>query len=196
MVEGLVQKLEYLFSHHSYLGVVFSFFGGLLSSLSPCVYPFIPITLGIIGVYTISSKSKSFFISFIFVLGIATFYTSLGVVSASLGIFLGKLIVNPLSYTILGIFLLFFAVYSWNLVKFPTFNFSFNLKRVAPFFCIYSRNSKWDRYYSLCLSCSRNHLRDNFFKEEYSLRSSKSFLLFSRLWSYSFGIRYVWFFDF
>ncbi|MCD6227938.1 MAG: hypothetical protein J7K17_00460 [Candidatus Omnitrophica bacterium] len=30
----------------------------MLSSLSPCAYPLIPITLGIIGVYTISSKSK------------------------------------------------------------------------------------------------------------------------------------------
>ncbi|MCD6583883.1 MAG: hypothetical protein J7K71_04290 [Candidatus Omnitrophica bacterium] len=64
-----------------------SFFGGALNSLSPCVYPLIPITLGIIGVYALFSKSKGFFISFIFVLGIATFYTCLGVVSASLGVF-------------------------------------------------------------------------------------------------------------
>lgn len=116
-------------------GSIWSFFAsfcaGLIASISPCIYPLIPITLGIIGAYSIHSHRKGFFMSFIFVLGIATIYTLLGVISASLGLFLGSLMVNPISYGVIGLFLLFLGLSLWGVfhIHFHTLTLHLTKKR-------------------------------------------------------------------
>lgn len=55
------------------------FAGGVAVSLTPCVYPMIPITLGIIGARSAGQRPLIGFLrSLIFVLGIAAVYTALG----------------------------------------------------------------------------------------------------------------------
>jgi thiol:disulfide interchange protein DsbD len=55
------------------------FAGGVAVSLTPCVYPMIPITLGIIGARSAGQKPIIGFLrSSVFVLGIAAVYTALG----------------------------------------------------------------------------------------------------------------------
>ncbi len=65
-----------------FLAVVFGF--GLLMSLSPCIYPMIPITLAVIGA---SGQDKGplqgLFKSFTYVLGMAFVYAILGALSAT-----------------------------------------------------------------------------------------------------------------
>ena len=69
-------------------GLLWSFlaaFGfGLLASLSPCVYPMIPITMAIIGAKG-SGKARGFALSLTLVLGMAVTYTTLGVLAARAG---------------------------------------------------------------------------------------------------------------
>jgi len=57
---------------------------GLAASLTPCVYPMIPITMAIVGAKG-SGKAKGFALSLSLVAGIAVTYTSLGVLAAKLG---------------------------------------------------------------------------------------------------------------
>jgi len=62
------------------------FVGGIAISLTPCVYPMIPITLSIIGARSAESKPiVGFMRSLVFVLGIASIYTVLGLVVALSG---------------------------------------------------------------------------------------------------------------
>ncbi len=69
------------------------FFGGMLVSLTPCVYPMIPITLSIIGARSAESKPiVGFTRSLVFVLGIATIYTVLGLIVALSGGTIGFLL--------------------------------------------------------------------------------------------------------
>lgn len=69
------------------------FFGGMLVSLTPCVYPMIPITLSIIGARSATSRPiVGFTRSFVFVLGIASIYTVLGLVVALSGGTVGGLL--------------------------------------------------------------------------------------------------------
>lgn len=101
-------SLEKIFNSSPLLGLGASFLAGVLVSFSPCIMPLIPITLGIVGATTASSRLKAFSVSLIFVLGIATAYTILGVIASFFGIFLGKIFDNIFAYSILGmIFLLF-----------------------------------------------------------------------------------------
>jgi thiol:disulfide interchange protein DsbD len=68
---------------------------GFLTSLTPCIYPMIPITLAILGTRTQGqSRLKSFSLSFVYVLGIAITYAILGVIAASTGSLFGSALSN------------------------------------------------------------------------------------------------------
>ncbi len=73
------------------------FFAGVVTSLTPCIFPMIPITLAILGTTDHShSKRRAFTISAFYVLGIATTYSILGVVAAKTGSLFGAFLGSPL----------------------------------------------------------------------------------------------------
>ncbi|MDP6598215.1 MAG: cytochrome c biogenesis protein CcdA [Candidatus Poribacteria bacterium] len=76
---------------------LFVFVGGILTSLTPCVYPLIPITVSVFGAGKGASRSKSFFLSVTYVLGMAVMYSILGVVVASTGALFGTIMINPVA---------------------------------------------------------------------------------------------------
>jgi thiol:disulfide interchange protein DsbD len=76
--------------------LVVAYLGGVLASLTPCVYPMIPITAGVIGHANIGgSKLRGFFLSLTYVLGMALTYAALGVFAASTGRFFGMVNLDP-----------------------------------------------------------------------------------------------------
>ncbi|MAE74579.1 MAG: hypothetical protein CL675_10825 [Bdellovibrionaceae bacterium] len=84
------------------------FLAGILTSLTPCVFPMIPITLAILGAKNHGrSTVQSFTISLAYVVGIATTYSTLGMIVASTGTLFGAFLGHPLAIAaISGIFLL------------------------------------------------------------------------------------------
>lgn len=87
---------------------VFVFIFGFLTSLTPCVFPMIPITIAVLGKEAhVRSKSQNFLVSVIYVLGIATTYSALGVVAASTGALFGSFMTHPI---VLSIVCLVFVV--------------------------------------------------------------------------------------
>jgi thiol:disulfide interchange protein DsbD len=73
------------------------FFAGFLTSLTPCIFPMIPITLAILGATDHShSRRRAFTLSVFYVLGIATTYSSLGVMAAKTGSLFGAVLGSPL----------------------------------------------------------------------------------------------------
>lgn len=75
---------------------VLVFLAGFLTSLTPCVYPVIPIIMGFIGTRSGKSKLKGFYLSLFFVLGLAIVYTILGVIAATTGSMIGVSFQNPI----------------------------------------------------------------------------------------------------
>ncbi|MDF1565549.1 MAG: cytochrome c biogenesis protein CcdA [Deltaproteobacteria bacterium] len=75
------------------LGVVF--LGGVLTSLTPCVYPLIPITVAVFGAKSASSRMKGALLSSVYVLGMAVMYASLGLLAALTGKVFGSVMSNP-----------------------------------------------------------------------------------------------------
>lgn len=72
------------------------FLGGIASSLTPCVYPLIPITLAVLGATKSTSRVEAFLLSCAYVLGIVLTYTTLGLTSALTGSLFGSYLGNPL----------------------------------------------------------------------------------------------------
>lgn len=94
-------------------GLLLTLFGifcsGMLISLTPCVYPMIPITLSIIGARSAESRPiVGFTRSLVFVLGIATIYTVLGMIVALSGGTVGFLLQSK--GFLLGLSLLFIVL--------------------------------------------------------------------------------------
>jgi len=78
------------------------FLAGFLTSLTPCVYPVIPIIMGFIGTRSGKSKLKGFYLSLFFVLGLAIVYTILGVIAATTGSMIGVSFQNPIVVVVIA----------------------------------------------------------------------------------------------
>ena len=78
-----------------WLAFLLVFAGGILTSLTPCVYPLIPITVSVFGANESAGLFKSFLLSVVYVIGIVVTYAILGVAVASTGAVFGQIMANP-----------------------------------------------------------------------------------------------------
>jgi thiol:disulfide interchange protein DsbD len=84
------------------------FLAGIATSLTPCVYPMIAITVSIFGARQSTSRGEAALLSTSFVLGIAALFTPLGLFAATTGGVFGALLANPI--VLIGLALLFLAL--------------------------------------------------------------------------------------
>jgi thiol:disulfide interchange protein DsbD len=84
------------------------FTAGLATSLTPCVYPMIAITVSIFGARATQSRGEAALLSSMFVLGIAALFTPLGLFAATTGGVFGAALANP--FVLIGLALLFVAL--------------------------------------------------------------------------------------
>ena len=75
--------------------VLFALTAGLLTALTPCVYPMIPITISIFGAKTGVSRGRALGLATFYVAGIAFMFGTLGTVFALLGKAFGTFLANP-----------------------------------------------------------------------------------------------------
>jgi thiol:disulfide interchange protein DsbD len=87
---------------------LFALTAGLLTALTPCVYPMIPITVSIFGAKTGTSRPRAFVLATFYVAGIATMFGSLGTAFALLGRAFGTFLANP--WVVVPLCLLFAAM--------------------------------------------------------------------------------------
>lgn len=68
--------------------------GGVLTSLTPCVYPLVPITVGVIGARQAGSRARAIALTTTYVLGMAIMFSGLGWAAASSGKAFGTVLAN------------------------------------------------------------------------------------------------------
>ena len=77
------------------------FIGGLLTSLTPCIYPMIPITVALVGQESLGPKAsrwRPLLLTLSYVFGLATVYAILGVIAGMSGSIFGSISSNPWLY--------------------------------------------------------------------------------------------------
>ncbi len=84
------------------------FGAGLVTSLTPCIYPMIPITAGVLGGAGAvgRSRGRTVAMSLVYALGLATVYASLGLIAGLTGTLFGTISSNPWAYFAMGNLLL------------------------------------------------------------------------------------------
>ena len=85
------------------------FVGGILTSLTPCVYPLIPITVSVFGARQSEHRARSVALSATYVGGIAAMYSALGLFAALSGKAFGTVLSSPAVVVLLAVFLLVLA---------------------------------------------------------------------------------------
>ncbi|MDH5233484.1 MAG: sulfite exporter TauE/SafE family protein [Gemmatimonadota bacterium] len=78
------------------------FLAGVLTSLTPCIYPMIPITAAIVGGQTVGTETpprwRTVALTLAYVLGLATVYSILGLIAGLTGTLFGSISTNPWLY--------------------------------------------------------------------------------------------------
>ena len=91
-----------LLSGNPLLALPALFLGGVLTSLTPCVYPMIPITAAIVGGQSTGdvpqSRLRPVLLTMTYVVGLALVYSALGVFAGLTGTLFGSVSTNPWLY--------------------------------------------------------------------------------------------------
>jgi len=119
-------QIKAIANEQSGLAVLLCFASGVLTSLTPCVYPMIPITINIFGRASQKQGNRekvssfnlhTFFLSTIYVAGMATTYSIMGLIAGMTGSLFGKVLQSSFTLGFLTVLFLVLALGQWGLFK-------------------------------------------------------------------------------
>lgn len=116
---ALSQTLQGQLQAGSLAAVFVVFAAGVLTSLTPCVYPMIPVTVTYIGGAAAGNRRRAVALSFTYVLSLATMYAALGVVAALLGKIFGDFTRNPWVYGGVGVVIAVLGLSMLDVISIP-----------------------------------------------------------------------------
>ncbi len=116
---GWMQQFETIATQQPLVAVLLSFVGGILASFTPCMYPMLPITVAFVGARAQGSKWRGFFLSSLYVLGLATVYAVLGAFAALTGKMFGAMTSSPYINLFVGNVCLLFGLVMLDVIKLP-----------------------------------------------------------------------------
>ena len=106
-MDTLISQFDIYLRSAPLAAVCIALLAGVLTSFTPCVYPLVPITVGIIGAKS-AGRGRGLYLSLLYVLGLALVYSALGIFAALSGRLFGTISTNMWTYLIVGnLFLLF-----------------------------------------------------------------------------------------
>ena len=108
MLTGLGDTL----SHHPLVALATLFGAGVVTSLTPCIYPMIPITVGILSGTSAGqrSRARTVRLTLAYVTGLALFYAILGLIAGLTGSLFGTVSSSPWARLTIGNLLLVFGL--------------------------------------------------------------------------------------
>ena len=147
-MEGLHDQLLAGLQHGTYQAMFLAYLGGVLTSTTPCIYPMIPITIGVIGSNSGNSRLRGFLLSLVYATGLAVVYGGLGVFAAATGRFFGDVSTNPLGYFVVANLCLFFGAWMMDWIQLPQIGFHLSSSAESSH---RSGSSRW--FYTFLMGC-------------------------------------------
>ena len=93
-----------------WFGFLLVFLGGLALNLTPCVYPMIPITVSYFGGQSHGRAGQTTLLALLYLLGMATMYSALGLVAAFTGNLFGAALQNPIVLIVIALVMIGLAM--------------------------------------------------------------------------------------
>jgi len=110
--------------------VAIIFFSGVLTSLTPCVYPMIPITVSVIGNQA-KNRLQACLLSLVYVLGLALIYAALGILAASTGQLFGSVASHPATLLVVASFCILMALWILQWITLPALPFMSSVTSIS-----------------------------------------------------------------
>ena len=101
-----------------------AFIHGLISAMSACVYPLIPITTALFGAGKTSHWVEGLFLSAVYVCGMAITYVALGIIAALTGTIFGSYMGSPFVIIFFTIIFFYLALSFLDILPLPIPNFA------------------------------------------------------------------------
>lgn len=120
-MEAMIQS-ALMNGQQSLLIVAIIFATGIMTSLTPCIYPMLPITTSIIAKQATHQK-QAIWLSVIYVLGLALVYAALGMLAASTGKLFGSVASHPITLLLVATFCLLMALWIMGWLSMPNISF-------------------------------------------------------------------------
>lgn len=126
-MDSLMNGMEAWLGASIPLALVAAFASGVLASLTPCVYPMIPIVSTYVGSKSLGEKTRlrSFTLSLAFVIGMALVYAALGMTAALTGRLFGEISTSPLALFLVANIIILLALNILEVLplpRLPSFN--------------------------------------------------------------------------
>ena len=118
-MEKLVTLLNQYLESGSLIAFGVVFLAGIITSLTPCIYPLIPIVASYTGSRAEKTAVYSFFVSVFYVLGIAVTFAFLGVLASLGGRVFGNVQTNPWVNLVVGNLFILFGLSLLDVFHFP-----------------------------------------------------------------------------
>ncbi len=144
-MEAMIQS-ALMENQQSLVVVAIIFATGLMTSLTPCIYPMLPITTSIIANQA-SHKKQAVFLSITYVLGLALVYAALGILAASTGKLFGSVASHPATLLAVALFCLLMALWILDWLSMPNISFLSSMPKG-----ISSKNSYLNVFVAGCIS--------------------------------------------
>ena len=124
------EKTSFIFNlfnstKNSFFIFIVIFFVGIFMSMTPCMYPMIPITLSILEIDKNNTRKKNIIKSIIYTLGISLTFSILGLLSFSGKLLFGGLFSQKWFLYFITTFFLYMIMTTFEILKFKSFSFSF-----------------------------------------------------------------------
>jgi len=118
-MEWINTHFQAAISQVSVVSFLLAYLAGVMTSATPCIYPMIPITLGVIGAQKTDNRWQGFALAMAYVFGMSLIYAALGIIAASTGKLFGSIATNPWVYLGVGNLCLFFAAWMMGWINVP-----------------------------------------------------------------------------
>lgn len=115
-----LSSLQHQLVDNPLLAIGLLFAGGVMTSLTPCVYPMMPITAAIIGGQSVGGRSRRRVAALVaaYVVGLAAVYSALGVLAGLTGTMFGSVSTNPWLYLLMANILILAALVLLDVIPF------------------------------------------------------------------------------
>ena len=104
--------------HYSLVVVAVVFATGVLTSLTPCVYPLVPVTAAVIG-HQADKPRAAVRLTLVYIACLALVYAVLGVLAASTGQLFGSIASHPVTLVVMALFCWLMAAWMLGWLKVP-----------------------------------------------------------------------------
>lgn len=119
MIETMLAQISHYMAQGNILAYVLVYCAGFLSSLTPCVYPIIPLTVAYFASQGEQSKVHTLILALFYVLGMSLVYSILGMIAALTGSLFGNIATHPITLLLFANVCILFGLYMMEVFDIP-----------------------------------------------------------------------------